>query len=327
MSKPKVYVTRKLPQKAMEMIAERCKMEVNPHDRILTRKELEKVVQGIDGLLCLLTDTIDEDLLDINPRLKVIANYAVGYNNIDVKACTERNIAVSNTPGVLSDTTADFAWTLLMAVARRVVEAESFTRAGKYKGWGPMMFLGGDIYGKKLGVIGMGRIGQAFTSRAKGFDMEVLYYDTYRKSAEKEEELNITYMELNDLLKESDFVSLHVPLLPDTKHLIAEEELKMMKETAYLINTARGPIIDEKALVDALKNNEIAGAGLDVYEDEPDLTEGLAELDNVTLTPHIASASIETRTKMAVMAAENLLAGLNGEEMPNLINDEVIINK
>jgi glyoxylate reductase len=323
MKKPKVYITRELPKKALDMISAECEMEVNPHDRVLTREELERAVQGIDGLLCLLTDRIDAELLDFNPDLKVIANYAVGFNNIDVKACTERGIPVSNTPGVLTDTTADFAWTLLMATARRLVEADRFTRAGKYEGWGPMMFLGGDIYGQTLGVIGMGRIGQAFAKRACGFDMKVIYYDAFHLTPEKEKELNIEYRELDDLLKEADFVSIHVPLIPETRHLIGERELKMMKETAYLINTARGPIIDEKALVEALKNKEIAGAGLDVYENEPELAPGLVELENVILAPHIASASIETRTKMAVMAAENLLAGLKGETMPNIVNPEV----
>lgn len=324
MRKPRVYVTRKLPQKALDMISKHCIMEVNSHDRVLSRGELEEAIKDIDGLLCLLTDTIDVELLDLNPDLKVIANYAVGFNNIDINACTARGIPVSNTPGVLTDTTADFAWTLLMATARRMVEADRFTRAGKYKGWGPMMFLGGDIYGKKLGIVGMGRIGQALAKRAKGFNMDLMYYDSYRKSKEREKELDIRYMELDNLLKEADFISLHVPYIPETHHLIGEKELELMKGTSYLINTARGPIIDEKALVEALRNNQIAGAGLDVYEEEPELTAGLAELDTVILAPHIASASIETRTKMAVMAAENLLAGLNGDIMPNLINKEVL---
>lgn len=323
MSKPKVYVTRRLPQKALDMISAECEMEVNPYDRVLTKEELAEAVKGIDGLLCLLTDTIDEDLLDVNPALKVIANYAVGYNNIDIKACTERGIPVSNTPGVLTDTTADFAWTLLMVTARRVVEADRFTRAGKYKGWGPMMFLGGDIYGKTLGVIGMGRIGQSFAKRARGFNMNVIYYDAYRRTSEEEKKWGIKYKEIDTLLEEADFVSLHVPLIPETEHLIGEKELKLMKKTAYLINTARGPIVDEKALMEALKNGEIAGAGLDVYEEEPELASGLTELDNVTLAPHIASASIETRTKMAEMAVENLLAGLKGQDMSNIINKEV----
>ncbi len=324
MDKPKVYVSRKLPQKALDMISAECEMEVNPNNRVLTRRELEEAVKGIDGLLCLLTDTIDAGLLELNPDLKVIANYAVGYNNIDVGACTTKGIPVSNTPGVLTDTTADFAWTLLMATARRIVEADRFVRDGKYEGWGPMMFLGGDIHGKTLGVIGMGRIGQAFASRTKGFDMRVVYYDAFRKTEEEEAELGIEYLEFDELLKCSDFISIHVPYIPETEHLIGKGELELMKKTAYLINTARGPIVDEEALVNALREGEIAGAGLDVYEDEPELASGLAELDNVILAPHIASASIETRTKMAVMAAENLLAGLKGKDMPNIINPEVL---
>ena len=326
MQKKKVYVTRKLPKEALDKINNEFEMEVNPHDRALTRDELENAVKDIDGLLCLLTDEIDEELLKINPYLQVIANYAVGYNNIDIDACTKNNIKVSNTPGVLTDTTADFAWSLLMSTARRVVEADRFARAGKFKGWGPMMFLGGDIYEKKLGLIGIGRIGQAVAKRAAGFDMDVYYYDVNKLDKETEKELNIEYKNFEDLLKESDFVSIHVPLLPPTKHLIDKEELAMMKETAYLINTARGPIINESELATALKKGEIAGAGLDVFEEEPEIYSELVELDNTVLTPHIASASIETRTKMANMAAENLIAGLKGEQMPNLIN-EVLVSK
>ena len=324
MNKPEVFVTRKLPQKALNMIEKECNMTVNPHDRAMTRGELEEAIQGIDGLLCLLTDNIDEKLLDLNPGLTVIANYAVGYDNIDIDACTERGIPVSNTPGVLDDTTADLAWTLLMCTARRVIEADKFTRAGKYEGWGPMMFLGGDIYNKTLGIIGLGRIGKGVAKRAvKGFEMDVKYYDAKRKK-EVEKELGMDYMKLNDLLKKSDFISIHVPLTPDTERMIGEKEFKMMKDSAYLINTARGAVIDEKALLQALRDDEIAGAGLDVYEDEPKLTPGLAGQDNVVLLPHIGSASIETRTKMATMAAENLIAGLKNEKMPNIINPEAI---
>jgi glyoxylate reductase len=324
MSKPKVYVTRKIPQKALDMIAAECEMQVNPHDRVMTRAELEEAIKGIDGLLCLLTDTIDASLIDLNPNLKVIANYAVGFNNIDVDACTKRKIPVSNTPGVLTETTADLAWALIMSAARRIAESDRFTRAGKFEGWGPMLMLGGDIYGKTLGVIGMGRIGEAVIRRAKGFNMKVVYYTSRRKSKDEEQALGVEYRNFADLLRESDFVTVHVPLFPETVHLIGEKELRLMKQTAYLINTARGPIIDEKALVKALRNNEIAGAGLDVFEQEPILEEGLTELENVTILPHIASASIETRTKMGTMAAENLIAGLKGEKMPNLINPEAL---
>ncbi|MBS3989576.1 MAG: D-glycerate dehydrogenase [Dethiobacter sp.] len=324
MKKPKVYVTRRLPQKALDMIAAECEMQVNPYDRVMTRQELEEAIKEVDGILCLLTDSIDASLLNLNPNLKVLANYAVGFNNIDVAACTQRRIAVSNTPGVLTETSADLAWALIMTVARRIVEADRFTREGKFDGWGPMMFLGGDVCGKTLGVVGMGRIGQAVVRRAKGFDMKVIYYNTNRKSEAEENALGVEYRELDSLLQEADFVSLHVPLMDETVHLIGEGELKVMKNTAYLINTARGPVVDEKALVKALREGEIAGAGLDVFEQEPELEEGLASLDNVVILPHIASASTDTRTKMAMMAAENLLAGLKGEKMPNIINPEVL---
>lgn len=322
--KPKVFVTRRLPQKALDRITAECDMMINPEDRVMTREELREAIKGVDGLLCLLTDTIDASLLDLNPNLKILANYAVGFNNIDVDACTARKIPVSNTPGVLTDTTADFAWTLLMAVARNLVEADTFTRAGKYRGWGPMMFLGGDVYGKTLGVLGLGRIGQAVIKRSQGFSMEAIYYDTHRRSPEEERALGVEYREFEDLLKEADFVTIHVPLLESTRHLIGERELSLMKETAYLINTARGPIVHERALVEALREGVIAGAGLDVFEYEPEMAEGLVDLEDVTIAPHIASASVETRTKMAIMAAENLLAGLKGEAIPNLVNPEAL---
>ena len=322
--KPKVFVTRKLPEKALEMIRAECKMEINPHDRVLTKEELIDGVREKDGLLCLLTDEIDEEIINSGKKLKVIANYAVGYNNINVEAATKRKIPVTNTPGVLTDTTADMVWALIFAVTRRVVEADRFTREGKYKGWGPMMFLGGDVYGKTLGIIGLGRIGRAVAKRAIGFDMKLIYFDVIRADEKVEKELGIEFVSLNELLKNSDFVSIHVPLLPSTHHFISERELSIMKKTAYLINNSRGPVVDEEALVKALKDNKIAGAALDVFENEPELSPGLADLENVVLTPHISSASIETRTKMAVMAAENLLAGLRGSRPPNIVNPEVL---
>ncbi|MBU2598859.1 MAG: D-glycerate dehydrogenase [Actinobacteria bacterium] len=322
--KPKVFVTRKLPEKALEMIRAECDMEINPHDRVLTKEELISGISDKDGMLCLLTDEIDEEVIDSGRNLRIIANYAVGYNNIDVSAATKRKIPVTNTPGVLTDTTADMAWALIFAIARRVVEADKFTREGMYKGWGPMMFLGGDIYRKTLGIVGLGRIGKSVAKRAKGFDMRVLYFDAFRADEKVEKELSIKYVSLEELLKESDFVSIHVPLLPSTHHLIGEKELLMMKKTAYLINNSRGPVIDEEALVKALRDKEIAGAALDVFENEPEISPGLADLENVVLTPHISSASIETRTKMAVIAAENLLAGLKGIRPPNIVNPEVL---
>jgi len=223
----------------------------------------------------------------------------------------------------LTETTADFAWALLMAIARRVVEADKFTREGKFKGWRPQLLLGSDVYGKTIGIVGMGRIGQAMARRARGFDMNILYYDEYRPDPEVEKELGLTYVPFDELLQKADYVSIHVPLMESTHHLIGERELKLMKKTAYLINSARGPIVDEKALVKALQEKEIAGAGLDVFEDEPELAPGLAELDNVVLAPHIASATIETRSKMATMAAEGCLSVLKGERPVNLVNEEV----
>ncbi|MCD6506132.1 D-glycerate dehydrogenase [Candidatus Poribacteria bacterium] len=320
----KVYVTRRLPQPAIDMLEERFDVEIYPEDRAIPREVLMEKVKGIDALLPLLTDKVDAEVMDAaGGNLKIIANYAVGYDNIDVDAATKRKIAVTNTPGVLTETTADMAWALMFAVARRVAEADKFTRAGKFKGWGPMMFLGGDVYGKTLGVVGVGRIGSAVAKRARGFNMRVLYTDVVRNE-EIEKEVGAKKVELDELLRESDFVTLHVPLMPSTRHLIGERELKLMKKTAYLINTSRGPVVDERALVETLRKGEIAGAGLDVYENEPELSPGLAELDNVVLTPHIASASVETRTRMATLAAENIIAFFEGKRPPTIVNPEVL---
>lgn len=321
--KPKIYVTRLLPKPGMDLLAEVFDVEVNPHDRVVTREELLEGVKGKDALLSLLTDTIDAEVMDAEPKLKVIANYAVGFNNIDVAAATERGIPVTNTPGVLTDTTADLAFTLLVATARRIVEADKFMRAGKYQGWAPMLFLGQDIHHKTLGIVGFGRIGQAMAKRAMGFEMKILYTDAQRAPKEVEEKYGAEFTTLEDLLRRSDFVSLHVPLLESTRHLISDAQFDMMKKTAILINTARGPVVDEKALVRALKAGKIAGAGLDVFEREPEFEPELAEMDNVIMVPHIASASVETRTKMATMAAENAIAVIKGEVPPNLVNPEV----
>ena len=321
--KPKVYVTRRLPQPALDRLEEVFEMEVNPEDRVLTREEILEKVKTCDVLLCLLTDTIDGEVMDANPNLKGIANYAVGFNNIDVEAATARKLPICNTPGVLTDTTADMAWTLMFAAARRVVESDVFTRAGKFKGWGPMMLLGVDVYGKTLGVVGTGRIGDAVARRSVGFNMKVLYYDVVPNEA-LERDIGAQRVELDELLKEADFVSVHVPLMPATTHFIGERELKLMKKTAVLVNNSRGPVVDEKALVEALKSGEIAYAGLDVFEDEPELAPGLAELDNVTLTPHTSSATVETRTKMGMLAAENAIAIIEGRKPPNIVNPEVL---
>jgi lactate dehydrogenase-like 2-hydroxyacid dehydrogenase len=305
------------------MLRERCQVvEVNPHDRVLARKELLPAVVGRDGVLCLLTDRIDAEVLDAAKGCKVFANCAVGYDNVDVPAATARGIAITNTPGVLTDATADLTWALIFAVARRIVEGDRYVRGGEFKGWAPMLLLGGDITGQTLGIVGAGRIGQAVARRSVGFQMKVLYTDPSARQ-ELEREVGARRVELDELLRESDFVSLHTPLVTETRHLIGRRELSLMKPTAYLINAARGPIVDEEALVEALRDKRIAGAGLDVYENEPALAPGLADLPNVVLLPHLGSASTQTRTRMATMAAENLLAVLEGRIPPNLVSADV----
>ncbi len=323
--KPKVFLTRRLPQGAMEVLEENFDLQCNPHDRVLTRQELLEGVKGMDGILPLLTDRIDGELLDAaGPQLKMVANYAVGYNNIDLAACTARKVAASNTPGVLTDTTADLAMALLLAVARRLVPAEAFARAGHYQGWAPLLFLGSDVHHKTLGLMGLGRIGLAMAKRAAGFDMRIIYHDHQQADAEREQMVGARFVDKETLLAQSDFVSLHVPLTPQTRHLIGQAELAAMKPTAYLINTSRGEVVDEKALVRALQAGQIAGAGLDVFENEPEIEPELTKMDNVVLLPHIASASTETRTKMGLVAAENLVARLReGRVPPNCLNPEV----
>ena len=321
----KVSVTREIPDPGIPIVREIAPdTRINPDDRVLTRGELLDYVRGCDGVLCLLTDPIDAEVLDAaGAQCRIFANYAVGYNNIDVAAATARGIMVTNTPGVLTDATADHAWALLFSVARRIVEGDAFMRAGKFEGWGPMMFLGGDITGKTLGIVGAGRIGAAMALKSRGFGMRVLYADVARNE-ELESDLGAQWVDLDTLLAESDFVSLHVALTPETGHLINAERLGKMKPTAYLINTSRGPVVDEIALVDALTSRRIAGAGLDVYEDEPAMKPGLADCPNAVIVPHIASATNWTRSKMAEMAATNLVAGLRGETPPNLVNPEVL---
>lgn len=322
--RPRVFVTRRIPQLGMAILEEECEVEVNPHDRPLTHEEMLEGVRGRDGLLCLLSDTIDEAVMDASPTLRVISNYAVGYNNIKVDEATRRKILVTNTPGVLTDTTADLTFGLLLSISRRVVEADRFTRQGRFNGWGPMLLLGQDVHHATLGIIGLGRIGQAVAERASGFKMKILYTDMHRMSQEVEHNLGAIFVTLDELLEQSDFVTLHAPLVTETRHMIGEQELKKMKASAYLINAARGPLVDEQALLRALREGWIAGAALDVYENEPRLTPGLVELDNVVLVPHIGSASTATREKMATMAAENLVAGLRGERPGNLVNPDVL---
>ena len=322
----KIFVTRKIPKPGLDLLKKHHDVEVFPKDCIPTKEEILQGVKGKDGLLCLLTDPIDKDVIYAEPRLKMIASYAVGYDNIDIQAATEKGIPVSNTPGVLTDATAEMTWALLFSVARRIVEGDKFARAGKFKGWGPMLMLGQDVSQRTLGIVGAGRIGTAVALKSKGFNMKVLY-TSGRKNEILEKELRAKKVELDELLKQSDFVSLHVPLTPSTHHIISEKELKMMKKTAILINTSRGPVVDEQTLVKALKKKWIFGAGLDVYENEPKVSEELKTLENIVLQPHSASATVDSRTNMAIMAAENMIAGLKGEIPPNCVNKEVFEKK
>lgn len=318
--KARVYITRMIPSPAVELLKKRFDVSMNVEDRNARRSEIKKALKDAHALLCLLTDRVDEGLLAGAPNLRIAANMAVGFDNIDLDAATRHGVMATNTPGVLTETTADLAWALILGTARRLAEADAYTRDGKFTGWEPMLFMGGDVHGKTLGLVGFGRIGRAVAKRAAGFDMKILYRDATAAPASVEKKLKARRVSLGMLLRESDFVSLHVPLTAKTRHLIGDEQLRAMKPSACLINTSRGPVADERALVKALKGGAIAGAGLDVYEREPALARGLAALPNATLLPHIGSASIETRTKMAVMAAENIIEALSGRRPPNLLN-------
>ena len=322
MAKPKVYITRLIPQEGIELLQTTCDVEINPYDRPLNREELLEKVNGRDGVLCLITEKIDAEVYDAARSVKGFANYAVGYDNIDVPEATKRGIPISNTPGVLTDATAEMAWALLFAASRRVVESDSVMRSGQWGGWGPLQFIGGDVTGATLGIVGSGRIGTAMALKSKGFHMKVLYTDEFRNEV-LEKELGAEKVELPTLLQQSDFVSIHVPLLPTTRHLFGAKEFQRMKKSAYLINTARGPLINEAELVQALRAGEIAGAGLDVYEREPLIEEGLKDLSNVVVTPHTGSGTRSARGGMARVAAENLLAMLRGEKAPNCVNPKV----
>jgi lactate dehydrogenase-like 2-hydroxyacid dehydrogenase len=322
--KPKVLITRKIFNEVLGMVKQYFEVEENPSDVPFSKQILTEKLQGKTGVITRLTDQIDENILLNCQGLKIVSNIAVGYNNINVEACTRRRIMVTNTPGVLDDTTADFAWALLLATGRRVVEADQYLRSSKWKGWELMDFLGYDVHHKVLGICGLGRIGQGVARRAKGFNMQIVYTDIIRALPSIEEELGARFVDKKTLLVESDFVTLHVPLFPQTTHYISAAELALMKPTAILINASRGPVVDEKALVQALQEGRIAGAGLDVYEREPEVESALIGMKNVVLAPHIASASRETRLRMAMMAAENLVAGLTGKRPPNLVNEEVI---
>jgi glyoxylate reductase len=324
MTNPKVFITRRIPEKGMEILRGKVDADVWPEELPPAPAVICEKVKNVDGLLCLLTDRIDAEVMDsARHPLKVISQFAVGYDNIDVSAATARHIPVGNTPGVLTDATADFTWALLMSAARRVAEGDRFARSGEWKTWGPTLLLGPDVSGATLGIIGFGRIGQAVARRSRGFNMKILYNDTTRHP-ELEEELGAAYGSLDEVLTRSDFISLHTPLTPDTHHLISHAQFAMMKSGAILINTARGGIIDPDALYDSLHTHRIAAAAIDVTEPEPIPADSpLLDLENLIVTPHIASASIQSRDKMAQMAAENLLAGLVGERLPNCVNPSV----
>jgi lactate dehydrogenase-like 2-hydroxyacid dehydrogenase len=320
MSKSKVYVTRMIPQETIDALRQYHDVEVNPHDRALTREELLQQVRGRNAVITLLTDTIDGEVLDAaGPQCKIFANYAVGFNNF----ATQRGVIMTNTPGVLDDATATHAWALLLATARRISESERYVRAGQWHGWAPMAFIGQDVDNKTLGIAGLGRIGSKFARKAAAFDMKVIYTNVER-DLEFERQYGATFVDKATLLRESDYLSLHLPLLPDTHHYIGAKELASMKPTAVLINAARGPLVDEHALVEALRNKVIWGAGLDVFEEEPKLAAGLAELDNVVIVPHIASATIQTRLAMGKIAIDNVISVLKGEPPQTCINPEVL---
>ena len=318
-----IFVTRKIPEAGLRLLREAGhEVDISEKDGVLTPDELKAALAArpYEGVVSLLTDTIDMDILAAAPQVRIVANYAVGYNNIAVQALAEKDVVVTNTPGVLTDTVAEYAVALILSVAKRIPEADRFTRAGKFEGWAPELLLGNDLKGKLLGIVGAGRIGSGVATRlAAGFGMKVGYYDIARSEA-LEAAVDCQYYEsLEALLEQADVVSIHVPLLPQTIHLINAERLATMKSSAYLINTSRGPVVDEAALVNALRDGVIRGAGLDVFEDEPALKPGLAELDNVVLTPHIASASEETRNKMSELVAENINAFFSGEAVPNRV--------
>ncbi|WP_428239956.1 2-hydroxyacid dehydrogenase [Gynuella sp.] len=318
-----VYITRCIPQVGIDLLAQHFNVRVNERPGKLTRQALLENIKDVDGVLSSGTDKIDAELMDLNPGIRCFSNYAVGFDNMDVAAATHRRVLCTNTPDVLTDSTAEMAWALLMAVARRVVESDRIMRTRQWVGWEPQEFLGGDITGKTLGVIGAGRIGTSIAMKSRGFDMEVLYSGR-RHNPELEAKLNARFVDMDTLLQSSDFVSLSVALSAQTHHLIGARELALMKSTAYLINTARGPVIDEAALVEALKSKQIAGAGLDVYEFEPDMVEGLELLENTVLTTHIGSATHATRNAMAVKAASNLIAALNGDMPPDCLNPQAL---
>lgn len=325
MKKPKVFITRLIPEEGLRMITDFCEADIWSEDLPPPREILLHRVQKAAGLLALLTDRIDSEVMEAaGPPLKVISNYAVGFDNVDIDEANRRRIPVGNTPGVLTDTTSDFAFALLMSAARRVAEADNFTRAGRWKTWGPKLLLGHDVTGATLGIIGFGRIGQGMAKRAKGFDMKILCHDPHCSEESYAGETEAKWVDLDTLYREADFITIHTPLTRETHHMVNEEAFRKMKPTAILINTARGPVVDPKALYQALIHGEIAGAALDVTDPEPLEPESpLLQLNNIIITPHIASGSVATRSKMASMAAANLIAGLKGQRLPHCVNPSV----
>ncbi len=326
---PRILVTQKVPTAAYPLLEEVGEVEANQVEGLIwSYAELLQRAPGHDYLYCLLTDTIDEQLLAAcaaaTPPLKLVANMAVGYNNIDIEAATRLGIAITNTPGVLSETTADLAFGLLLATARRISEAERYLRAGKFSGWGPLLFCGAEVHHATLGLLGIGRIGREMAKRARGFDMRVLYHARHRLSPEDEARYQLTYVPLDTLLQQADFVSLHTPYTPETHHLIGPRELRLMQPTAILINTTRGPVVDEQTLAQALQVGIIAGAGLDVFEHEPAIEPALLGMEQVVLVPHIGSASLKTRTLMATTASANIRAHALGQHPPNILNPQVL---
>jgi len=322
MSLPKVYITRPLPAKAVARLAARYDVKMRPEDAPLDPAQLAESCREIEGLMAIGV-RVSEDVVAQAPRLRAIANVGVGYDNIDVAACTRRRIAVTNTPDVLTETTADLAFALLMAAPRRLVECDRYVREGQWQSSKWELLWGSDIHGKTLGVYGLGRIGKAVVRRARGFSMRVIYYDVVRPAPALEEELGAQFVDRETLLREADFLTLHVPLTPETHHLVGARELAMLKPTAFLINAARGKCVDEAARVEALESKRLAGAGLDVFEHEPHVHPALLSMPNVVLAPHVGSATAQTRLAMAILAAENLLAALEGRRPPNLVNPEI----
>lgn len=325
--KPKVFVSRRIPEEGLNILQECFEVEVNPLDRPLSWAELTDSLQGCSALLCMLNDRVDRELLEKVPGLRVVANMAVGTDNIDVRGCTQREVVVTNTPGVLTEATADLTFALLLAVSRRVVEGDRYVRAGSFDGWDPLLFVGADLHGRVLGIIGMGRIGQAVARRARGFGMKILYHNRRQLPEETTRSLEAVYASLDEVVQGADFLSLHLPYSPEVHHLLDRGRLEMMKSTAYLINTARGAHVDEQALVEHLRQKRIAGAALDVYEQEPAIAPGLVELDNVVLAPHLGSAAHDTRRTMAVMASRSIVEVLEGRRPSHIVNPEVFGNE